>query len=166
MGEKPVFNGVFQVGLVVKDCMALVKKYADDYGIGPWAIYNIGPDTVEEMTVRGKATGHAFLAAVAMMGDVMIELIQPLDDKSIYAEFLKEHGDGIHHILFNVEDYDKTISFFQGKGIGILQGGANKGGKWAYFDTTKELGLISEIYKTTAGTTELPEPDDVYPKGA
>jgi methylmalonyl-CoA/ethylmalonyl-CoA epimerase len=170
MRNKPMFTGVVQVGLVVKDCMASVKRYADDYGIGPWAIYNMDPSAVQDMTARGEITlsfpekGQAMLAACANIGDVQIELIQPLDDKSIYAEWLRQHGDGIHHILFNVEDFDKTVGFFQRKGIGVLQGGAVRGTKFAYFDTVQELGLIAEIYKLAPGMTSLPEPDDVYPK--
>ncbi|MBE0597157.1 MAG: VOC family protein [Desulfuromonadales bacterium] len=164
MGNPPLFKGVYQVGLVVKDCMASVRKYADEYGIGPWGIYEMNPATVGEMTIRGRAEEYAFRAAIAQIGAVMIELIEPLDDKSIYAEFLREHGEGIHHVLFDVEDYDKTVNFFAGKGIGIFQGGDNQGLRYAYFDTTKELGLLAEIIGVPAGAS-IPAPHDVYPKG-
>jgi methylmalonyl-CoA/ethylmalonyl-CoA epimerase len=164
MEQKPVFKGVFQVGLVVKDCMGTLKKYNDDYGIGPWNIYEMGPDSVTDMIIRDKPETYAMRAAVAMVGDVMIELIEPLDDKSIYAEWLKEHGDGIHHILFDVDDPDKTVDFFKGKGIGTLQGGNNGAITYTYFDTIKELGLISEILKETGDGEVVGEPDDVYPR--
>ena len=165
MREQPVFAGISQVGLVVRDCMASVKKYNDEYGIGPWAIYEMNPDSVQEMVIHGKPEKYAMRAAVANIGDTQIELIQPLDEKSIYADFLKTHGEGIHHLLFDVDSYDETVNFFQEKGLGIFQGGNFKGGIFTYFDTTRELGLVSEIYRPTP-EAELPEPDDIYPKGA
>jgi len=165
MQKDPLFKGVYQVGLVVKDCMSLVKKYYHDYGIGPWVIYDMTPDTMKDMVVRGKPVEYAMRAACAQIGPVMIELIEPLDDKSIYSEFLNEHGDGIHHILFETEDYDKSVEFFKKKGHGILMGGTNQGLKFAYFDTTKDLGLITEIFggELEDGKEEL-EPSDVYPR--
>jgi len=140
-----------------------MKTYLDEYGIGPWGIYEMNPDTVEEMVIRGKPEKYAFRAAVAQLGDVMIELIEPLDDRSIYAEFLREHGEGIHHVLFDVEDFDGTVRFFQDKGLGVLQGGNNKGLKYAYFDTVRDLGLLTEII-SVPGDAPIPGPDEVYPK--
>jgi len=165
MLKKPLFEGVYQIGLVVNDCMASIKRYNDDYGIGPWSIYEMNPDTIQNMVIRDKPEPYAMRAAITFIGSVMIELIEPLDDKSIYSEFLKQHGEGIHHILFDVEDHDKTVQIFKDRGIGILQAGSNKGLKFTYFDTTKELGLISEI-RGGVLSGDLPKPDDIYPRPA
>jgi methylmalonyl-CoA/ethylmalonyl-CoA epimerase len=166
MQKKPVFKNIVQVALVVKDCMAYIKRYNDIYGLGPWAIYEMNPDSVQNMTVHGKPVNHAMRLAVTIIGNVQLELIQPLDEKSIYAEFLREHGDGFHHLLFDVEDYKGTVKFLQGRGAEFLQGGAVQAGEYAYYDTTADLGMISEIFASTPGETALPKPDDVYPKGA
>ena len=77
MLKKPLFEGVYQVGLVVRDCMASVKKYADDYGIGPWSIYEMNPDTIQDMVIRDKPEPYSMRAAIAFIGSVMIELIEP-----------------------------------------------------------------------------------------
>jgi 4-hydroxyphenylpyruvate dioxygenase-like putative hemolysin len=55
------------------------------------------------------------------IGNVQWELIKPLDDKSIYYEFLKEHSFGLHHVAFAVNDYDETVNYFRQNGIGTLQ---------------------------------------------
>ena len=115
MLDKPVFKEMYQVGLVVKDCYASVKKYADEYGIGPWTFYVFDPKTMKDMVIHGKPENYAMRLAVAKIGNVEIELIEPLDDKSVYVEFLKKHGEGLHHVLFGVEDYSKTLDFFKGK---------------------------------------------------
>ena len=165
MQIEPLFKGVFQVGLVVRDCMTMLKKYYHDYGIGPWVIHEMTPEKMKVMEVRGKPVEYAMRLAVAFIGPVMIELIEPLDDKSIYNEFLNEHGEGPHHILFETEDYDKSVEFFKEKGHGILQAGNYKGAKFAYFDTIEDLGMISQISGGAPDDGgEKVEPSDVYPR--
>lgn len=123
MADRPIFTSVLQVAIVVKDCDAMVRKYADEYGIGPWTIYEFNPNTVDNMILHDKPQGYAMRLALANIGGVQWEIIEPKDDKSIYAKFLKEHGEGLHHVAFGVEDYDKAMEFFRAKGHHILQGG-------------------------------------------
>jgi methylmalonyl-CoA/ethylmalonyl-CoA epimerase len=37
-------------------------------------------------------------------GSIFIQLVEPLDDESAVADYLREHGEGLHHIAFGVED--------------------------------------------------------------
>lgn len=39
----PVFSGIMQVGIVVRDLDATVRRYWHELGIGPWRIYTIDP---------------------------------------------------------------------------------------------------------------------------
>ena len=48
MTDKPMFTGIIQIGLVVRNCDASVRRWADEYGIGPWQIYEFNPETVTE----------------------------------------------------------------------------------------------------------------------
>ena len=34
--REPVFNETVQLGIVVRDLEATVRRYEDDYGVGPW----------------------------------------------------------------------------------------------------------------------------------
>ena len=43
----PVFTGALQVAVVVTDLDVAMKTYVEDYGIGPWEIYEFNPDTME-----------------------------------------------------------------------------------------------------------------------
>jgi methylmalonyl-CoA/ethylmalonyl-CoA epimerase len=140
-----------------------VKKYAGDYGIGPWSIYEFNPDAVSDMILHGKAQSYAMRLALANVGNVQWELIQPKDDNSIYAEFLEEHGEGLHHVAFGVEDYDKTMQFYRDKGHHILQGGTWEGLIYTYLDSRKDLGIIAEIYKLVPDF-KWPEPESIYPE--
>jgi methylmalonyl-CoA/ethylmalonyl-CoA epimerase len=163
MANKPAFTQVLQIGIVVKDCDASVRRWAEEYGIGPWSLYEFNPETVDQMVVRGKLQGYAMRLATADVGSVQLELIEPKDDRSIYAEFLREHGEGLHHVAFGVDDYSRVLELYGKRGEPILQGGNWKGLTYTYLDVRKDLGLIAEIYDIVPDF-QLPGPAAVYPK--
>lgn len=163
--KEPIFKDVLQVAVVVKNLDESVKKYADEYGIGPWAIYDFNPETVKDMIIRDKKEGYAMRIALCNIGNVQWELIEPEDEKSIYAEFLREHGEGLHHVAFAVEDYDEAMKFFRSKGLKILQSGTWHDFIYTYLTTEDDLKIIAEIYKPPKDF-EWPKPDAVYPPNA
>lgn len=141
MERKSIFTKVLQVGLVVRNLDEAVKKY-EQCGIGPWEIVEYGPFNLDNLTVRGQRVDFSMRAAFSKIGDVGWELLEPLDDKSNYAEFLRDHGEGLHHIAFQVNDFKETITLFETKGVGALQSGQG----FAYLDTANLLSCIAEIY--------------------
>lgn len=160
---EPLFKKVLQIAMVVKDCDAAVKVWADKYGIGPWNIYEFNPDTVKDMIIRGEKVDYAMRLALCDIGGVQWELIEPKDDKSIYAEFLRDKGEGLHHVAFGTENYAKTVGFYKDKGLPVLQGGEWAGLTYTYLDSQKDLNLIAEIYDLVPDF-QWPEPQAVYPE--
>ena len=159
--REPVFTEAMQVALVVRDLEATMRTYVHEYGIGPWAIYEFNPETVTEMVKDGEPAEYAFRLALAMVGSTQFELIQPLDGKSMYAEFLAEKGEGLHHIALGVQDYGDALDTMRAKGRRVLQGGRYNGVSFAYLSTDEDLGFISEILDIPPGLEQ--EPDAVYP---
>jgi hypothetical protein len=94
----PVFTQTMQVGIVVRDLDATMRKYVDEYGIGPWKIYEFNAGNANGLREYGQPVERSWRLAVAMVGNVQWELIEPLDDEGIYARFLAEKGGGVHHI--------------------------------------------------------------------
>jgi 4-hydroxyphenylpyruvate dioxygenase-like putative hemolysin len=86
-----------------------------------------------------------------MLGNVELELIQPLAGESPFHEFLQEHGEGLHHLAFNTEDYDGMVARFAAAGFKpLLQAEAYvatyKGTVRAcHFDTRAVGGVIFEV---------------------
>ncbi len=163
MVDKPMFTKVMQIGLVVKDCDASVKRWVQEYGIGPWEIHELNPKNVRQMVVRGKNQEYAMRLATTDIGSVQIELIEPKDDKSVYAEFLREHGEGLHHLAFGVGDYKRVMELYKKKGEPILQGGSWGGVTYTYLDLQRDLGLVAEVYDFSSDF-QLPAPVAVYPE--
>ena len=156
--REPLFTETKQIAIVVRDLEATMRTYVEEYGIGPWSIYEFNPDTVSEMVPRD----CAFRLALTMVGSVQWELIQPLDEKSIYAEHLAKHGEGLHHVAVGGTGYDETLAEARAKGRRVLQGGHYNGVTFAYLSTDEDLGVITEIYDWPADLAPQ-EPDAVYP---
>jgi catechol 2,3-dioxygenase-like lactoylglutathione lyase family enzyme len=162
--KKPVFTDVLQIGIVVRDLDAAMKRYWEEFGLGPWAVNTLEPSNTSDMIIRGEPQAFALRAATTQIGSLQWELIQPLDDDSIYAEFLREQGEGLHHVGFGVEDYDEAMTFFLGRGMEVFLGGTWGTIESAYWDTRDSLGCIAEIWREPAEGEDFPEPDATYPE--
>ena len=158
---EPVFTETLQIAMVVRDLDATMRTYVHEYGIGPWEIYEFNPDTVADMTKDGQPVATAFRLAVTMVGSVQWELIQPLDDESMYAEFLATKGEGLHHVAVATPDYEGTRDALVAKGRRVLQSGLYNGVSFSYLSTDEDLGVITEIFNWPPGVEQ--KPDAVYP---
>lgn len=160
--HEPVFSETLQVAVVVRDIEASMRTFADEYGIGPWQVYEFNPETVSDLEVEGRPADTAWRLAVAMLGNVQWELIEPLDDRSIYAEHLEKHGPGLHHVaMSSPKPYEETKAAIEAKGRRVIQSGFYNGVSFAYMSTDEDLGVITEIFDWPEGTTQ--EPDATYP---
>src|SRR5215204_3344075 len=88
--REPVFTATGQIGIVVRDLDATLRRYAEEFGIGPWQIFEVTPENAPDLYHDGQPVKGSARSAVAMVGNVMWELTQPLDDLSLFARFLAE----------------------------------------------------------------------------
>ncbi len=138
-----------QIALVVRDLRAAVRRYWEILGIGPWRIYTYGPPLVREMTYRGRSQDYRMQLALTQVGDVVLELIQPLAGENIYTDHLEVKGEGLHHVGIFVPSLDDAVASVTKLGYSILQSGRGYGrwgdGGYAYLDTERDLGTILEV---------------------
>ena len=158
---EPVFTDTLQVAIVVRDLDAALRTYVHEYGIGPWEIYEFNPENTKDMVKDDRPAAYSMRLALAMVGSTQWELIEPLDDRSIYADFLAKTGGGLHHVGVGVRDYGSALDTLRAKGHSVLMGGLYNGVKFAYLSTDRDLGVITEIFDWPPGHTQ--EPDAVYP---
>jgi methylmalonyl-CoA/ethylmalonyl-CoA epimerase len=159
--REPMFTETLQIALVVRDLEETMRTYVDEYGIGPWDIYEFNPDTVRDMREDGQPVERTWRLALSQVGRVQWELIEPLDEDSIYAKFLATKGEGIHHVGVAVPSFGETIEALEKKGRGVVFGGEYKGVNFAYLATDSDLGLITEIFSAPPGVEQ--KPDAVFP---
>ncbi len=160
MTRNQVFTHVKQVCVVVSDLDAAVRSYYDDYGIGPWHLFRY--EDVEGV-VGGERVKFSVRVALTRVDDRFEwELIQPLDDRSAYSAFLRERGEGVHHVAVDVPDVPAAVDWVGG----VLQSHTGVHGglqRYAMLETAADLGLILEVSDYSRGW-ERPGADGMYPE--
>ena len=148
--NKPVFTETMQIGIVVRDLDATMQRYVDDYGVGPWQVHQFKREDIKEWFELGQPVEPSTRIATAMVGYMQWELIQPLDDKSIFARFLAEKGEGVHHIAVATTNFDEMLEAEAKRGNDLVLScelsGQFSGIKVAYLGTQRDLGVILEVF--------------------
>lgn len=84
-------------------------------------------------------------------GRVVYEWIAPLKGPTVYSDHMERHGEGFHHLAFDVADLDQEVARWTALGFPFIQGGAwgEKGkpgwGRYAYQDTDAIAGAEVEL---------------------
>jgi len=85
--------------------------------------------------------------ALAKSGPVEIELIEVLEGETPHTKFLREKGEGLHHLRFRVEDFESILSTLAGNDVEPLFDQVFPGiAAFAYLDTDKIGGVIFELF--------------------
>jgi methylmalonyl-CoA/ethylmalonyl-CoA epimerase len=138
---------IVQIGIVVGDRDRTTQLLTTLFGIGPFRLVD-WPDRPEsKYYYRGVEEQVRIKQAFVQLGDVEVELIQPVEGRNAYQDFLDETGGGIHHVLFEVKDIDPVIQELAKSGVTVLQSGTGirPGTRWALLDTQKLLGFLVEL---------------------
>jgi catechol 2,3-dioxygenase-like lactoylglutathione lyase family enzyme len=139
------FNKFVQYAYAVHDDKK-VSAFFESLGFGGMPIdHNISVNR----NYRGQPGKFEMYLGWWRWGDVTFEWIQPLVGPSIYHEFLKKHGEGFHHLAFNVKDMDEAVKLLESKGAPASQTGGwdspTSKGRFAYMDTEPYGGVTIEL---------------------
>lgn len=135
--------------LLVRDVEKAAENFARTFGIGPFvaAPYEA---PASKATVHGKPQGYKLNFANAKIGPITLELVEPVEGNSALTEFLKERGEGLHHLAYSCPPpIDDELAKWSKIGIDALQVDKSISDDprygWAYMDTEKLVGCILEI---------------------
>ncbi len=143
---EPAFTQVGQIGIVVPDIRAAARAWEEGYGIGPWSFFELRPEQCTDVRVNGQPVEWRARAATAMIGPVMIELIEPVDETDMFGTFLAEKGPGVHHIAMRTPDYDGTVAASTAGGRELVLTGEFTGIAVSYLPTQQDLGTLIEVF--------------------
>ena len=157
-------NGVAQVALIVEDLDKAVENYCRLFGIGPWHFYTYGKPLVKEMSYRGAPAEYSMRLALSYLGPLRIELIELGEGETVYADHVREHGYGVHHLGVLVEDMEAALAEAQAAGLEMIQDGSgfglDGGGHYAYLNTEASIGVALELIERPKD--RMP-PEKIYP---
>jgi methylmalonyl-CoA/ethylmalonyl-CoA epimerase len=94
------------LGIAVLDLDASMALYRSAFGVATWEIIEI-----PERHMR---------VAIANIGGTLIELIMATSEEAAFAKYLREHGPGIHHIAYRVDDIQNALSNLAGQGMRLI----------------------------------------------
>ena len=152
--REPVFTQTGQIGIVVRDLDATLRRFAEEFGIGPWTIWDVTPENAPDLRHDGEPLKAATRSAVAMVGNVMWEVSQPLDGHGIFARFLAERGEGVHHVAVVTPDFRGTVAEQTRRGVTLPLSGSFGGVEVAYLPTDRDLGVFLEVFSGMPGADD------------
>ena len=143
----PLADSTFaHIGIVVHDVEKTAKMFADVYGVTPPAMARIydnngmgipfPPGVVGNKAAKGKLMQFT-------VGNVRVELIEPVDGPTAWTDHLQKFGQGVHHLSFGVKDIDGTIRGLEARGGKWVMGAG--GMSFAYVDMKEQLGYTVEV---------------------
>ena len=137
-----------------------------------WVVDDIGRTTAGwqklgmiEARANKVSDGDDARWSVARLGNMIVDLIQPLDENTPFGQFRKKHGQGVFSLIHRVPaeaSLDREIARLKALGVGVLADTAIDGGpgRVVFFDTEPRgkyvLGLIYAPSGEYAGSLAAP----------
>jgi len=153
-------NHFGQVAWVVKDIAATERFFRETMGVPRFLkMENLRAQDLEG-TYYGQPGNFEFHLYLTYSGETMLELIQPVSGQSIYTAFLEKNGgNGIQHIAHMVPERELEMATKElaDKGYPVVQTLNLPPARVAYFDTSAEIGVMTEIIGLTAAGYQLIE---------
>lgn len=136
---------VMQVGLIVRDIEAKARAWAQILGLPMPEIMITDSYERAQTEYQGKRSDARARLAFFHLGQVDLELIEPIGEPSTWNDQLVAHGDSLHHIAFLIKGMPEQVAYLGAEGLPLLQRGEYPGGRYAYFDGVAKLGAILEL---------------------
>jgi len=146
MTEHPLGNRVItQVGIMVKNIEQSIDIYSRIFGIEKPPIIITDDYELAHTIYNGQPSRAKAKLAFFNMGQVQIELIEPIGEPSTWKDHLDSRGESVHHLAFVVPDTDKALTFLSDQGIAVEQQGDYAGGRYTYVNSVPQLGVALEL---------------------
>jgi methylmalonyl-CoA/ethylmalonyl-CoA epimerase len=137
--------GFHQISWLVRDIDAAERFFVDTVGVPKFfKLQEIRAADVHG-TYQGRPGDWSCDFYLGYHGDLQIELVRHLAGTSIFADWHAAHGDGVHHIAYRVDDFEAARAYMESAGFPMVQSFDPPGGKVAYYDTVRVLGIFTEI---------------------
>ncbi|MBR5547456.1 MAG: VOC family protein [Clostridia bacterium] len=146
--EHPVNKlGFCQINIVVRDIELAAQKWAKLLGIDVPEIRINHLEGNENYTYRGEPVSCDLKVCDIPMNGFVIELHQPIGGPSSFQEFIEKHGNGVHHLGFEVGALrDEVIEDMKKDGYDVNRTlGIYPGSSWTIVDAEETLGVNLNI---------------------
>jgi glyoxalase/bleomycin resistance protein/dioxygenase superfamily protein len=140
---------IYQIAWVTRDLEKSMKAWVENLKIGPWTVLTFTNQSLKYLKVDDKTVTEPFkfLIGISWIGDMQLELIEPVYGPTIYEAFIQKHGEGLHHIKERIADdaMEGVVQGYRDQGIGVTQTGQFETDFHYYLNTEPRLDFIYEL---------------------
>jgi methylmalonyl-CoA/ethylmalonyl-CoA epimerase len=124
------------VGVAVNEIEVSMGFFRDTFGIESSTI------TVMEE--------HGVKAALLLVGQTRIELLEPLGPETAVGRFLQRRGEGLHHLALNVNSVGQDLEVVKARGLRVIDRTPREGltGMVAFIHPESTGGILMELVQS------------------
>ncbi|WP_372595242.1 VOC family protein [Actinotalea sp.] len=140
--------GFIQIAVVVEDIEEAIDSWCELFDAPRPVVHVTEAEPNPRETYRGEVACYGLKLAVIDCADrgFIVELHEPDHNPSTFREFLDEHGNGVHHIGFQVgEARDAVVGELEAKGYVMRTVGMYPDASWTIVDGEDSLGVNLNI---------------------
>ncbi len=109
----PLLTKLHHLGIAVRDLDPVMNLYTSMFGVQEWERISLPERHMQ--------------VAVCRIGDTLLEFITPTSDEAAFAPFLRERGDGMHHVAYQVENIEQALQQLEACGMRLIDRHARPG---------------------------------------
>lgn len=147
-----------QVGIVVADVESTARAWSQILGLPMPEIRMTDEFDRAQTEYEGTPTFARARMAFINVGQVDIELLEPVGGPSTWDDHLRAHGPSLHHVAFEIAGMANKRAYLDSQGLKPLQSGEYVGGRYEYFDSLARLGAILELLEHDHPVEESDQP--------
>ena len=135
------------VGITVRDIDKTIEYYQalgatlldgpamPDFDLSGWRYYGKTPTNIKTKSCH------------LQLGELIFEVHQPVEGESPWTEYLENHGEGVDHINYWVDDVKSETARMKEKGYDTILSITEPGDKWVgvFLDTRQHGGVLTEL---------------------
>jgi hypothetical protein len=137
-------GSIIELCHVTRNLDAALIHWTRDLGAGPFFVFDV--PVLPGQLYYGEPTEVSMRVGFGFSGGVLIELLEQTNDgASPFRDFLRERGEGLHHIMPRC-DFDTGHARLSGAGHQIAFSGTMPSGeRFCLFDTRAANGAYTEL---------------------
>jgi hypothetical protein len=141
---------ISKVTLVTRDLEDCVRRWIDLARVRPWRVFEVRPEERRHVTLGDAPASFRARVAWGLVGDIVVEIVQPLEGKSPLSDILETRGEGVASLgVEPIPRFDDLVAHCAGLGYRRLMNGSLVGShRAAYLGARHRIGTDLEIVST------------------
>lgn len=128
-------GAIDQISYAVRNLSEALPRFEQLFG--PFSTTTV---TLTDLSYRGQKSEAVLNLAFGTSGSIEIELVEPVSGTFPQVEFLAQHGEGLHHVRYVVDNFDEKKALLEEHGFQEVVQGGSPGVKFGYFESPSFMG--------------------------